>query len=133
MTLSARPTAGIGTEKIARIARSVRRFRVTIRRMSRHWTPSWLASRLSPGAKALGVTVLVGALVAAAAAPAQAAWWVPHLLRPPQIARTAPPDQSWLTDVPEKPGAHSKGKVAVFVFNGDDVYQPVRAAVVRAL
>ena len=79
------------------------------------------------------MTVLVGALVAAAAAPAQAAWGVPHLLRPPQIARTAPPDQSWLTDVPEKPGAHSKGKVAVFVFNGDDVYQPVRAAVVRAL
>jgi hypothetical protein len=36
-------------------------------------------------------------------------------------------------DVPERPGAHSKPKVAVFVFKGDDVYQPVRAAVVRVL
>jgi len=38
-----------------------------------------------------------------------------------------------LLDAPEKPGVRSKGKVAVFVFKGDDVYQPVRAAVVRAL
>ena len=44
-----------------------------------------------------------------------------------------PPDQSWMMDVPERSGAHSKGKVAVFVFKGDDIYEPVRAAVVRAL
>jgi len=37
-----------------------------------------------------------------------------------------------LKDVPERPGA-SKHKVAVFVIPGDDVYQPMRAAVVKAL
>ena len=47
--------------------------------------------------------------------------------------RLAPPDQSWLQDVPEKPGAHSKGKVAVFPIAGDDVYEPMRAEVVRLL
>ena len=50
----------------------------------------------------------------------------------PQV-RSAPPDQSWLKDVPEKSGARSRGKVAVFVFKDDDVYEPVRAAVVRTL
>ncbi len=44
-----------------------------------------------------------------------------------------PPDQSWLKDVADKAGVRSRGKVAVFVFKGDDAYQPVRAAVVRAL
>lgn len=50
----------------------------------------------------------------------------------PRVA-PQPPDQSWLQDVPEKSGVRSRGKVAVFVFRGDDVYQPVRAAVVRTL
>jgi hypothetical protein len=47
-----------------------------------------------------------------------------------QFTRRAPPDQSWLKDLPERP---SRGRVAVFEFQGDDVYQPVRAAVVRVL
>jgi hypothetical protein len=62
--------------------------------------------------------------------PAKAAWGVPCLL--PQN-HTAPPDQSWLKDVPEKSGASMRGKVAVFAFKGDDVFEPVRAAVVRTL
>lgn len=66
------------------------------------------------------------------AAPAAEAAWGTYPRFPPP-ARPAPPDQSWLTDVPEKPGAHGRGKVAVFVFKGDDVYQPVRATVVRML
>jgi hypothetical protein len=49
------------------------------------------------------------------------------------VVRAAPPDQSWLNDVPERPGARSRGKIAVFVFKGDDVYQPTRAAVVQLL
>jgi hypothetical protein len=44
-----------------------------------------------------------------------------------------PPDLSWREDVPERSGARSRGKVAVVAFKGDDVYEPVRAAVVRAL
>jgi hypothetical protein len=43
------------------------------------------------------------------------------------------PDQTWLQDVPERTGARSKGRVAVFVIKGDDVYEPVRAAVVKTL
>jgi hypothetical protein len=74
------------------------------------------------------VVALAGAVLSAT--PAEAAWGVPCPL--PQV-RSAPPDQSWLKDVPEKPGARSRGKVAVFVFKGDDVYEPVRAAVVRTL
>ena len=35
--------------------------------------------------------------------------------------------------MPGSPGARARGKVAVFIFNGDDVYQPVRAEVVRVL
>jgi hypothetical protein len=62
------------------------------------------------------------------AAPAEAAWGLPYPL--PQV-HSAPPDQSWLREVPENPGA--RGKVAVFVFKGDDVFEPVRAAVVRTL
>jgi hypothetical protein len=75
--------------------------------------------------------MLVGVILGSAPAPAQAGW-VPYLWRPRPV-RLAPPDQSWLTDVPERRGARSRGKVAVFVFKGDDVYQPVRAAVVRVL
>jgi hypothetical protein len=101
--------------------------------MSRQWTPSRVASRLSPGARGLGLAVLAGVILAFGYTPAQAAWGVPYQLRLPQVVRPGPPDQSWLMDVPEKPGAHSRGKVAVFVFNGDDIYQPVRAAVVRVL
>jgi hypothetical protein len=100
--------------------------------MSRQSTSLWVASRLSPGAKVLGVAMLAGAILGSAAAPAEAAWGLPYL-RPPLVVHPVPPDQSWLTDVPEKPGARSKGKVAVFVFNGDDVYQPMRAEVVRLL
>lgn len=81
------------------------------------------------GATGVCAALLVVALLGAAAPPAEATWGT--YPRPPKAARPAPPDQSWLADLPEKHG--SKGKVAVFVFTGDDVYQPVRAAVVRAL
>lgn len=64
------------------------------------------------------------------AAPTEAAWGVPCMV--PQV-HSAPPDQSWLKDVLEKPGIRARGKVAVFVFKGDDVFEPVRAAVVRTL
>jgi len=66
----------------------------------------------------------------ALATPAEAAWGVPCMV--PQV-HSAPPDQSWLKDLPEKPGSHSRGKVAVFVFKGDDFFEPVRAAVVQTL
>jgi hypothetical protein len=49
---------------------------------------------------------------------------------PLPFMRPAPRDQSWLKDLPERP---SRGKVAVFELNGDDVYQPMREAVVRVL
>jgi hypothetical protein len=94
--------------------------------MWRPSTPSW-GSRVSPGRAGLGVAAVVGVLLGSAPV-AQAMWGILYL-PPPKEA----PDQSWLKDVPERPGAHSRGKVAVFVFNGDDVYQPVRAAVVRVL
>lgn len=64
------------------------------------------------------------------ASRAEAAWGVPCPL--PQV-HTAPPDQTWLKDVPDKAGAGTRGKVAVFAFKGDDVFEPVRAAVVKAL
>jgi hypothetical protein len=118
-----------------------------------------VASRLSPGAKVSGgavvavvtfavvIAVVIAVILGSAPANAEAAWGtfyvrssmsssVPSSVRPPRVVRPVgptPPDQSWLMDIPEKPGAHSKGKVAVFVFKGDDVYQPVRAEVVRAL
>jgi hypothetical protein len=76
------------------------------------------------------VTALALASFGAMAGPAEAAWGVPCLL--PQ-AHSAPTDQSWLKDVPEKPGESVRGKVAVFAFNGDDALEPVRAAVVRTL
>ena len=58
------------------------------------------------------------------------ATWGTLALRPPP--RT-PPEQTWLRDLPEHPGARTHGKVAVFEIRGDDVYQPVREAVVRLL
>ena len=71
-----------------------------------------------------------GVFFFAPAKPTLAAWGVPCPI--PQ-ARSAPPDQSWMKDVPEKPGARSRGKIAVFPFQGDDVYEQSRGAVVRAL
>jgi hypothetical protein len=76
------------------------------------------------------VIALAAASLGAMAGPAEAAWGVPCLL--PQV-HSAPPDQSWLRDDPEKTGAGTRGKVAVFVFTGDDVFEPVRAAVVQTL
>jgi hypothetical protein len=38
-----------------------------------------------------------------------------------------------MKDVPDKPGASTRGKVAVFTMKGDDVFEPIRAAVVRTL
>jgi len=67
--------------------------------------------------------------IATTSGAAQAAWWpLPYARR----AAPMPPDQTWLNDVPPRSGA-SKPKVAVFVIQGDDVYQPVRAAVVQSL
>jgi hypothetical protein len=86
--------------------------------------------RYSTGPKGWVVIALAAASLGAMAGPARAAWGVPCLL--PQV-HSAPPDQSWLKDVPEKPGAAARGKVAVFAFKGDDVFEPVRAAVVETL
>src|SRR6185369_6437354 len=80
----------------------------------------------------LGVAVLVGAILGSAPRPAEAIFAVSYYRRPPP-PRPAPPDQSWLADPPEKPGGAGRAKIAVFVFQGDDVYEPVRAAVVRTL
>ena len=94
-----------------------------------------VAWRRSPGVNGLGsvrlAKVFAGLLLLFASASAEAAWVVPF--QQPPIARSTAPDQTWLTDVPEKPGARPKPKVAVFVFKGDDVYEPVRAAMVRTL
>jgi hypothetical protein len=76
------------------------------------------------------VVALIAAAAATTARSAQAAWGVPCAL--PQV-HSAPPDQSWLKDVPEKPGDQSAGRVAVFAFHGDDVFEPFRGAVVRTL
>lgn len=76
------------------------------------------------------VVVLAVAFLGATAGPAQAAWGVPCPL--PKV-HTAPPDQSWLKDLPEQPGASATGRIAVFAFKGDDVFEPFRAAVVRTL
>jgi hypothetical protein len=75
---------------------------------------------------------LVVALFVLLPVSAEARWGVPYLPKP-VLVRRAPPDQSWLQDVPEKPGARPKNKVAVFSFRNDDVYEPVRAAVVKLL
>jgi len=74
----------------------------------------------------LGVAAFVAVILGSA--PAAHAWGIPF-----PSPRAARPDQSWLNDPPERRGARSKGKVAVFAFKGDDVYQPVRGAVVRLL
>ncbi len=101
--------------------------------MPRTRTPTWAPSRHQTGPTSpkgwIGIALVVGPLVAMAA-PAEAAWGVPCPL--PRVL-SAPPDQSWLRDVPEKPGDHLRGRVAVFVFKGDDIFEPVRAAVVRTL
>ena len=100
--------------------------------MSRELVRSWFSSRPSSGVNLWGVAMLAGVILGAASDPAEAAWGMPYG-RPTFAARPSPPDQSWLGDIPERPGVRSKGKVAVFVFKGDDVYQPVRAEVVRLL
>lgn len=89
------------------------------------------------GSTASSVVLRVALLVAAGAIvtiprPAQALWGSGRSPRT-GVVRSMPPDQSWLQDVPEKSEAHSKGKVAVFPFTGDDVYEPMRAEVVRLL
>ena len=79
----------------------------------------------------LGIACGLGGALATMAAPATAlAWGVVYV--PTRPARSMAPDQSWLQDVPQRRG-HSRGKVAVFAFAGDDVYQPVREAVVKLL
>ena len=101
--------------------------------MSRPGTPTWATSRHPRGPTGpidWIIFTLAAALLGARAAPAEAAWGVPCMV--PQV-HSAPPDQSWLKDVPEKPGVPARGKVAVFVFKGDDFFEPVRAAVVRTL
>ena len=77
------------------------------------------------------MAVLVGGILGLAPRPA-AAWGMPYALAPVP-ARSMAPDQTWLQDLPERAGGHSKGRVAVFVIKGDDVYEPVRAAVVKTL
>jgi hypothetical protein len=79
-----------------------------------------------------GRTALACALASsgAMAGTGNAAWGVPC---PVSQTHAAPPDQSWLKDVPEKPGASTRGRIAVFAFEGDDVFEPFRAAVVRTL
>jgi hypothetical protein len=76
------------------------------------------------------IRVLVLVALALGWSPLARAMWGAMALRPPP--RT-PPEQTWLKDLPERPGARTRGKVAVFEFRGDDVYQPVREAVVRIL
>jgi hypothetical protein len=86
-------------------------------------TASWVVSK--------ALVIAAGAIVAAIPARAHAHWGAARL--PRTDIRLAPPDQTWLQDVPEKAGARSKGKVAVFPIAGDDVYEPMRAEVVRVL
>lgn len=104
--------------------------------MPRPYSPTKVDSRRAPALRRRGMTVLSGALVliafGATSGPAHAAWVVPFL-KPAPIAMPARPDVSWMDDVPEKPGTHAKGKIAVFAFKGDDVHEPVRAAVVKLL
>jgi hypothetical protein len=87
------------------------------------------ASLMVPRAALL---IAVGAVIAAVPRPARALWGGGRSSRS-GVVRSMPPDQSWLQDVPEKPGARSKGKIAVFPFAGDDVYEPMRAEVVGLL
>jgi len=104
--------------------------RVVERRAPRTGVMNQGPVRLRAGLVARSITWLVIGLVWSVAAPAaHAAWWPFQHIKPPA---PQPPDQSWLNDAPERPGT-KQSKVAVFVFPGDDVYQPVRAAVVRTL
>jgi len=80
----------------------------------------------------LGIARGFGVALLTVSVPAAALAWSPLYMPAPPPARSMAPDQSWLQDVPERRG-HSRGKVAVFAFQGDDVYQPVRAAVVKLL
>jgi hypothetical protein len=75
------------------------------------------------------VALLVLVLVSGSSSAARATWGALAMRPPPRT----PPEQTWLKDLPERPGAHTRGKVAVFEIKGDDVYQPVREAVVRLL
>jgi hypothetical protein len=83
---------------------------------------------MEPRSTAWWVAAMLAAVILSAAPKAEAMWGCPYP-RP----RPAPPDQSWLADSPERPGARSRGKLAVFEFKGDDVYEPVRGAIVRLL
>ncbi len=88
------------------------------------------ASWFLPSANGFGFIVLAAAIWGALPAAAHAAWGVPYLA-PPRPAQ--PPDQSWLQDPPERSSGRSRGTIAVVAFRGDDVYEPVRAAVVQTL
>jgi hypothetical protein len=88
------------------------------------------AGRHSIGFEGRVVVALGVAALGVAAGPAEGAWGVPC---PLLQAHSAPPDQSWMKDVPENPGASPTGKIAVFTFKGDDVFEPFRAAVVQTL
>jgi hypothetical protein len=104
--------------------------------MPRPCSPTNVDPRPAPALRRRRITILIGASVlialGATSGPAHAAWVVPFL-KPAPIVRPAPPDVSWMDDVPEKAGPHAKGKIAVFAFKGDDVNEPVRAAVVKLL
>jgi hypothetical protein len=76
----------------------------------------------------VGAVLLVGVLLGSAPA-ARATWGT----LPMRVQPRKPPEQTWLRDLPEKPGARVRGRLAVFEFRGDDVYQPVREAVVNLL
>jgi hypothetical protein len=88
-----------------------------------------LNRRLFGARTRLIVGLVVAVISLGTSSGAQAAWWPFPYVAP--RAAPLPPDQTWLNDVPRS-GA-SKPKVAVFVIQGDDVYQPVREAVVRSL
>lgn len=93
-------------------------------------TSSQPAIRRSRGSKGWVVVALTMAASGATEGSAEASWGVPFLL--PRV-HSAPPDESWRKDVPDKPEAFAAGKIAVFSFKGDDVFEPFRAAVVRTL
>jgi len=90
----------------------------------------WVDRGSARAARGWGLGLLVVLSCGVVSSRAEAAWGPPPYAEP-HVA-PSPPDQTWLKDIPDRPGA-PKHKVAVFVIQGDDVYQPVRAAVVRAL
>jgi hypothetical protein len=87
-----------------------------------------MARNVPPAVTGLGATLLLAVMLGWTPA-ARAVWGTLPVRVPPRT----PPEQTWLKDMPEKPGVHTRGKVAVFEIKGDDVYQPVREAVVRLL